>query len=114
MEEKESKVEKAITKNKLSKYGATKKTWYSLLSISVCTLFVVVLSLANAVYDPSSLKTVTYWINLIILMALATMVVVLVGATFAYFYTKSDNILFTMSNHFIHNFIAMIVSFLIR
>lgn len=61
--DKENKVEKSIEKGKLSKYKLTRKSWYSLASIFVAFLLIVVLSLTSAVYDPKKLTTVAYWVN---------------------------------------------------
>lgn len=66
MENKENKVEKAVEKNKLAKYGVTKKSLYSLLSIVFCLALIVVLSFTGAKYNPELLKDPIYWIGVAI------------------------------------------------
>lgn len=68
--EKENKVNKAMLNEKLSKYGVTKKTVYSIGSLIACILLIVVLSVTNASFNGQSLKTTEFWINFSILAGL--------------------------------------------
>jgi hypothetical protein len=67
MENKENKIEKAVEKNnKLAKYGVTKKSLYSLLSILFCLALIVTLSFTGAKYKPELLKDPIYWVGVAI------------------------------------------------
>ena len=66
-----NKVEKALSGNKLNKYGATKKTFYSLGSMAVCILFIVVLSVTQASFDKDQITKASFWIDFIILAGLS-------------------------------------------
>ena len=69
-ENKENKVSKAVIENKLNKYGATKKTMYSLLGMAVCMMLIIVLSITQAGFDINSVKTMSFWIEFVILTGL--------------------------------------------
>ena len=56
---------------KISKYGITKKSLFSILSIFGCILFIIVLSLASAQFDASQLKKVEYWANFSLIAGVA-------------------------------------------
>lgn len=63
----ENKVEQAVEKNsKLAKYGVTKKSIYSLLSVLLCLILIIVLSFTGAKFDLKALKEPTYWISVAI------------------------------------------------
>ena len=66
--EKKNKVEESFVKNKLSKYGATKKTGYSILGLGGCLILIIALSLVNAIFNPDALTTVAFWIDYVILV----------------------------------------------
>ncbi len=71
MENKTNKVEQQIDENKsLSKYKMSKKTLFSMLSIAVCIILIIVLSVTGALFNPEVLKDVTYWINVILSCAI--------------------------------------------
>lgn len=63
----ENKIEQAVDKNnKLAKYGITKKSVYSLLSVILCLILIIVLSFTGADFDLESFKDARYWINVAI------------------------------------------------
>ena len=63
----ENKVEKAVEKNnRLAKYGVTKKSIYSLLSVGFCLILIIVLSFTGAKFDLKALEDPTYWISVAI------------------------------------------------
>lgn len=67
----ENKVEQSVEKNsKLAKYGVTKKSVYSLLSVFFCLLLIITLSFTGAKYDLNALKDPTYWVGVAINSAL--------------------------------------------
>lgn len=66
-----NKVSKSVTNNKLSKYGVTKKTAYSVSSVIICIFLIIVLSITQATFDPSLIKTVNFWIDFVILSGLS-------------------------------------------
>jgi hypothetical protein len=71
MDKKENKIEKAVTDNKLNnRFWLTKKTTYSLLAILACVLLIVVLSFTNATFNEENIKSIKYWVNFAILMAI--------------------------------------------
>lgn len=69
-EENKEKVNKAVLANKLNKYGATKKTMYSLLGMAVCMMLIIVLSITQAGFDINAVKTTAFWIEFVILTGL--------------------------------------------
>ena len=71
MENKTNKVEQQMDDNKsLNKYRMSKKTLFSMLSIAVCIILIIVLSVTGALFNPEVLKDVTYWINVILSCAI--------------------------------------------
>ena len=66
MENKENKIEKAVEKNKLAKYGVTKKSLYSILSVIFCLLLIVTISVTGAQYKPELLRDPVYWVGVAI------------------------------------------------
>jgi hypothetical protein len=66
MGNKENKVEKAVEKNRLARYGVTKKSLYSILSVIFCLLLIVTISVTGAQYKPELLKDPVYWIGVAI------------------------------------------------
>ena len=71
MENKTNKVEQQIEDNKsVSKYKMSKKTLFSMLSVLVCLVLIVVLSFTGAIFNPEVLKNLTYWINVILSCAI--------------------------------------------
>lgn len=66
----ENKVNKAVIANKLNKYGATKKTMYSLLGMAVCMMLIIVLSITQAGFDVKAIQTMAFWIDFSILTGL--------------------------------------------
>ena len=63
----ENKVEQAVEKNnRLAKYGVTKKSIYSLLSVIFCLVLIIVLSFTGAKFDLKALEDPTYWIGVAI------------------------------------------------
>lgn len=66
----ENKAEKAFIDNKLKRFGATKKTFYSLMSLIVCLLLIVVLSITQASFNKDAIYTVDFWLDFIILAGL--------------------------------------------
>lgn len=63
MENKETKIEEKLDKKGLAKYKMSKKTLFSTLSLAVCVILIVVLSVTSAAFNPELLKDVVYWIN---------------------------------------------------
>lgn len=66
----ENKVNKAFVEGRMEKYGITRKTIYSSVSIIACIALIVVFSLTQAYFDPSKLKTLDYWVSLAIQIAI--------------------------------------------
>ncbi len=66
----EQQIERAVSDNKLNKFNFTKKTVYSALSLLICVILIFVMSLTQAVFDASLLRTLSYWVSLSILVAL--------------------------------------------
>lgn len=66
-----NKVNEAMLKNKLEKYGVTKKSIYSIASVLAITILIVILSVFQAGFDSQFWKDVDYWINLAILIAIS-------------------------------------------
>lgn len=66
MENKENKVEKAVERNRLAKYGVTKKSLYSILSVIFCLLLIVTISITGAQYKPELLRDPVYWVGVAI------------------------------------------------
>lgn len=63
----ENKVEQAVEKNsKLAKYGVTKKSIYSLLSVIFCLVLIITLSFTGAKFDLKALEDPTYWVGVAI------------------------------------------------
>lgn len=63
MENKENKIEEKLDNKGLAKYKMSKKTLFSTLSLGVCILLIIVLSITSAAFDTRLLKDVVYWIN---------------------------------------------------
>lgn len=70
-ENEKNKVNKSIIDNKLAKYGVTKKTAYSVSSVVICIFLIIVMSITQATFDSSLLKTVNFWIDFVILSGLS-------------------------------------------
>ncbi len=70
MSNKENQAERAMEKNKLNKYGVTKKTWYSVGGVFVCIFLIIVLSITQASFEPGLIKTVEFWIDFVVLAGL--------------------------------------------
>jgi hypothetical protein len=70
MADNNNKVNKAFIEGKMEKYGVTRKTIYSSLSILACIALIVVLSLTQAYFDPEKLKNIDYWVSLAIQIAI--------------------------------------------
>ena len=56
---------------KLNNYGLTKKTLYSFVSIIVCVLLIIVLSIVQAEFDISKLNNINFWINFVVLCGIS-------------------------------------------
>ena len=56
-----------VINGRLGKYGVTRKSLYSIASVLICILLVVVLSLVQAAFDVNKLATVGFWIEFVIL-----------------------------------------------
>lgn len=69
-EDKENKVSKSFVDNKLSRYGVTKKTAYSVGGMLICIFLIIVLSVTQAQFDTSLIATVNFWIDFTILAGL--------------------------------------------
>lgn len=69
-ENNQNKINKSFINGKMEKYGITRKTIYSSLSIVACTAIIIVLSITQAYFDPSKLKEVSYWVDLMIQISL--------------------------------------------
>ena len=69
-ENSENKVSKSFVDNKLSKYGVTKKTAYSVGGMLICIFLIIVLSITQAQFDTSLIATVAFWIDFVILAGL--------------------------------------------
>ena len=67
----EDKINEAVNKNKLEKYGITKKSIYSFVSVLACLVLIVAVSIAQVGFNKEFYKDVNYWINLAILAALS-------------------------------------------
>lgn len=70
-ESKESKINKAVVENKLNKYGVSRKTLYSIGSLVICVLFIVVLSVTSATFNKEKISTIEFWIDFVILAGLS-------------------------------------------
>lgn len=68
--EKHETTENKMLDSKLQKYGMTRKTLYGTLSLAVAIVLIVVLSLVNAKFSISALKTSAFWTNFAILSGL--------------------------------------------
>lgn len=66
-----NKVNEAMLKNKLEKYGVTKKSIYSIASVLAITILIIILSIFQAGFDSQFWKDIDYWINLAILIAIS-------------------------------------------
>ena len=66
----ENKVNKSFVDGKLNRYGATKKTAYSIGGMFICIFLIIVLSITQAQFDTSLIATVTFWIDFTILAGL--------------------------------------------
>ncbi|MBR3208876.1 MAG: hypothetical protein IKF82_01265 [Bacilli bacterium] len=69
-ETKENKVSKAVYENKLSKYGVTKKTIYSVSGMLICIFLIIILSITQAQFNTDLITTVPFWIDFAILTGL--------------------------------------------
>ena len=69
-EKKENKVSKAFFDNKFSKYGVTKKTFYSMGGMLVCIMLIIILSVTGATFDKEQIKNISFWIEFAILAGL--------------------------------------------
>ena len=65
-----SRIEKAFIQGKMEQYGITRKTVYSSMSLLACSALIIVLSITQAYFDPEKLRTIQYWVNLMIEIAL--------------------------------------------
>ena len=68
---KTNKINKAWLSGKLDRYGMTKRSIYSMLSVIACIGFIIVLSIAQATFNPEKLKSIAYWVNLSIQVAVS-------------------------------------------
>ena len=66
----ENKAEKAFIDNKLRRFGATRKTLYSLMSLIVCLLLIIILSITQASFNKNAIYTVDFWLDFVILAGL--------------------------------------------
>lgn len=66
----ENKVNKAFLNGKMEKYGITRKTVYSSLSILACVALIVIFSITQAYFNPAKLKSISYWVTLAIQIAI--------------------------------------------
>ena len=66
----EDKINEAINKNKFEKYGLTRKSIYSIISVIACILLIVVVSIAHVGFNKEFYKDIDYWINLAILSSI--------------------------------------------
>lgn len=69
-QKKENRVGKAFMAGRLEKYGITRKTMYSGLSIFACMALIIVLSVTQAYFDPNKVRTIAYWVSLMIQVAI--------------------------------------------
>lgn len=67
----EGKIEDALKKNKLERYGVTKKSLYSIMSVLACLAMIIVISVVQAGFNKEFYKDSNYWINLAILGGLS-------------------------------------------
>ena len=67
----EDKLTEAANKNKLEKYGMTKKSLYSIVSVFACLILIIAVSIAQVGFNKEFYKDLNYWINLSILGALS-------------------------------------------
>ena len=65
------KLDASMETEKIKKWGATKKTWYSMLSIAACLGLIIVISLAQVIFNPDVIYDMQFWINFIILAAIS-------------------------------------------
>ncbi len=70
MASQQDKLNKAFLQGKLEKYGVTRKSLYSMLSVLACISMIVVFSITQAYFNPEKLKTIEYWITLMIQIAI--------------------------------------------
>lgn len=61
-----NKVNKAFIQGKMEKYGVTRRSVYSALSLLACMSLIIVLSITQAYFNPEKIKSIQYWINLMI------------------------------------------------
>lgn len=66
----QDKINKAFLQGKMEKYGVTRKSLYSILSVLACIAMIVVFSITQAYFNPEKLKTIEYWITLMIQIAI--------------------------------------------
>ena len=69
-DQQENKVSKSFTENKLSKYGVTKKTAYSVGGVLICIFLIIVLSITQARFNTDLINTVEFWVDFVILAGL--------------------------------------------
>lgn len=65
-----SKVSKAFIEGKMEKYGVTRRSVYSVISLLACMSLIIVLSIVQAQFDPAKLSTIEYWVNLMTQIAI--------------------------------------------
>lgn len=63
--------ENKIKEDKLAKYGITKKTIWSMLTIVATVVLIIVLSITSAGFKFEKVKTLQFWINVIILLGIS-------------------------------------------
>ena len=63
----DTKLEKEYESNRFLKYGITRKSIYSISSVAICIILVIVLSLVQAGFDVTKLATLAFWIEFVIL-----------------------------------------------
>lgn len=65
------KLDASMETEKIKKIGATKKTWFSLLSIGACLGLIIVISVVQVIFDPNVIYDTQFQINFIILAAIS-------------------------------------------
>ena len=65
------KLDASMETEKIKKFGATKKTWYSMLSIGACLGLIIVISVVQVIFNPNVIYDTQFWINFIILAAIS-------------------------------------------
>lgn len=67
----EDKLNEALARNKLDKYGVTKKSVYSVASVLACSILIIILSIFQAGFNSQFWTDISYWVNLAILIAIS-------------------------------------------